>query len=161
MFFGRKGNYPIILTDFTCCIFFVLILKSRHSRLFLKSRSKTEPESSCSSVIIFLILLLHVIFLSASASCDILDDNNLKKKKRFIFQSFSVYLFPPSALPSLAMDLCWTSTSASAGEDSTIQAEWPSMATKVGYKSLCDVKIHFAARCQMKNFNLSKVNSSS
>lgn len=92
MFLGRKGNYPIILTDFTCCIFFALILKSRHSRLFLKSRSKTEPESPCSSVIIFLILLLHVIFLSASASCDILDDNNPPQKKIYFSIFFCVFV---------------------------------------------------------------------
>lgn len=36
------------------------------------------------------------------------------------------------------MDLCWTSTSASAGEDFTIRAEWRSMALKVGYKALCN-----------------------
>lgn len=69
--------------------------------------------------------------------------------------SFSAFL-SPSALPSSAMDLCWTSTSASAGEDSTIQAEWRSMALKVGYKSLCDIIIHIAASCQIKTLNLSK-----
>lgn len=36
------------------------------------------------------------------------------------------------------MDLCWTSTSASAGEDFIIRAEWRSMALKVGYKALCN-----------------------
>lgn len=45
----------------------------------------------------------------------------------------------PSAPPSSAMDLCWTSTSANAGGDSTIRAEWPSTDTKVGYKSLCAI----------------------
>lgn len=64
--------------------------------------------------------------------------------------------FSPSALPSLAMDLCWTSTSASAGEDSTIRAEWHSMALKVGYTSLRDIKILIAERCHIKTLNHQK-----
>lgn len=137
---------------------FQVLLKSLYSHLLLKSRSKTESCRLSHHVgrSSFSILLRHVIPFSASTSCDILVDNN---QKGFVFQSLSLYFFSSSALPSLAMDLCWTSTSASAGEDSTIQAEWPSMAIKVGYKSLCDLKIHFAASCQIKTFNLSKVNS--
>lgn len=84
----------------------------------------------------------------AATSCDILvGDQNQN----------CLFIFLHSALPLLAMDLCWTSTSASAGGDSTIQAEWRSMALKVGYKSLCDIKIHFAVGCQIKTLNLSKV----
>lgn len=64
----------------------------------------------------------------------------------------SLHLFPPSALPSSATDLCWTSTSASAGEDSTIRAEWRSMALKVGYKSLCDIKKTFFSELSDQNF---------
>lgn len=74
----------------------------------------------------------------------------------FISTSLSLPLFSPSALPSLATDLCWTSTSASAGEDSTIRAVWRSMALKVGYKSLCDIKIHIAERCQIQTLNHQK-----
>lgn len=62
------------------------------------------------------------------------------------FSSSSASFPSPSALRLLATDSCWTSTSANAGGDSTIQAEWPSTDTKVGYKSLCDTtenKIHF------------------
>lgn len=71
-----------------------------------------------------------------------------------------IYIFIPlipfpvcsssSALPLLVMDSCWTSTNASAGKDSTIQTEWRSMAIKVSCKSVCDIKIHCAASCQIK-----------
>lgn len=56
------------------------------------------------------------------------------------------------------MDLCWTSTSASAGEDFTIRAEWRSMALKVGYKALCNNNkiMHIAVSCQIKTLNLAK-----
>lgn len=59
-----------------------------------------------------------------------------------------------SALPSSAMALCWTNTSASAGQDSTIPAEWPSMATKVGCWSLCVRRTLFAASFRIKTVHL-------
>lgn len=127
--------------------------------LYLDSRSKTELHRLSHHLgrLSPSIWLFHIYVISSTSShvcphttsCETLVDNN--QTNLHLSVSFS-----PSALPSSAMDLCWTSTSASAGEDSTIQAEWRSMALKVGYKSLCDIKIHIAASCQIKTLNLSK-----
>lgn len=96
-------------------------------------------------------------FLSHSASSFLISNQQLSTD-HFI-NLLSLWTFPSSAPPSLAMGLCWTSTSVSAGEDSTIRAEWRSTASKVGYKSLCDVKIYFTASCRMKTLSLLKLQS--
>lgn len=140
-----------------------------YAHLLLDSRSK---QSWVGWAIIF--ILLHPIVLCsrnflhqllalshATPSCDNPVDYN-QRKVIFLFCSklISTCLcsFSSSALPLLAMDLCWTSTSASAGEDFTIRAEWRSMALKVGYKALCNnnKKMHIAVSCQIKTLSLAK-----
>lgn len=51
-------------------------------------------------------------------------EDYVKNKAMLIFIDCPFLSFFLSVLPSADTDLCWTSTSASAGGDFTIRAEW-------------------------------------